>query len=123
MGNIVGIQLGLASSAVAQLDETGRAVIVHNLDGENITPSVVEFCSEDQIFVGSEAKKSLGLGDKNVLGRFLRDMGTDKKYETDYGDFSPKDLSALVLAKLKNDTEDKIGEIDSAVYNTCEFFQ
>ena len=115
MGNIVGIHLGLTFSAVAQLDDTGRAVIVHNLDGENRTPSVVSIESENDIWVGTEAKKNLGLGDKNVLGRFKREMGTDKKYVTDYGDFSAKDLSALVLTKLKNDTEAKIGEIDSAV--------
>ena len=115
MGKIIGIDLGTTFSAVAQLDDTGRAVIVHNSDGENITPSAVSIESEKDIWVGTEAKKNLGLGDKNVLGRFKREMGTDKKYVTDYGDFSPKDLSALVLTKLKNDTEAKIGEIDSAV--------
>ena len=115
MGKIIGIDLGTTFSAVAQLDDTGRAVIVHNSDGENRTPSVVSIESEKDIWVGTEAKKNLGLGDKNVLGRFKREMGTDKKYVTDYGDFSAKDLSALVLTKLKNDTEAKIGEIDSAV--------
>jgi molecular chaperone DnaK len=115
MGKIIGIDLGTTFSAVAQLDETGRAEIVHNLDGENITPSVVSIESENDIWVGTEAKKNLGLNDKNVLERFKREMGTDKKYVTDYGDFSAKDLSALVLTKLKNDTEAKIGEIDSAV--------
>ena len=49
MGNIVGIQLGLTFSAVAQLDDTGRAVIVHNLDGENRTPSVVSIESEKDL--------------------------------------------------------------------------
>ena len=74
MGNIVGIHLGTTFSAVAQLDDTGRAVIVHNLDGENRTPSVVSIESENDIWVGTEAKKNLGLGDKNVFSRFRRKM-------------------------------------------------
>ena len=117
MGKIIGIDLGTTFSAVAQLDDTGRPAIVHNADGENITASAVEFVAEDQMFVGSEAKKSLGLGDKNVLGRFKRDMGKDKKYETDYGEFSPTDLSALVLTKLRVETEGKIGEIEINFYS------
>jgi len=123
MGKIIGIDLGSTFSAVAQLDDTGRAVIVHNLDGENITPSAVEFGPKKKIFVGSDAKKSLDLGDKNVLGRFKREMGTDKKYVTDYGEASPTDLSAKVLEKLKNDTEAKIGIIDSAVVTIPASFQ
>ena len=115
MGKIIGIDLGTTFSAVAQLDDTGRAVIVHNQEGENITASVVEFVSDELIYVGSEAKKSLGTGDKNVLAQFKREMGEDKKYETDYGNHSPKNLSTIVLGKLKKDTEEIIGEIDSAV--------
>ena len=106
MGKIIGIDLGTTFSAVAQLDDTGRAVIVHNQEGENITPSAVEFVSDELIYVGSEAKKSLGLGDKNILEKFKIEMGRDKQYETDYGNFSPRELSTLVLSKL---------EIDSAV--------
>jgi len=115
MGKIIGIDLGTTFSAVAQLDDTGRAVIVHNQEGENITPSAVEFVSDELIYVGSEAKKSLGLGDKNILEKFKIEMGRDKQYETDYGNFSPRELSTLVLSKLKKDTEEKIGEIDSVV--------
>ena len=115
MGKIIGIDLGTTFSAVAQLDDTGRAVIVHNQEGENITPSAVEFASDELIYVGSEAKKSLGTDSKNVLEKFKIEMGRDKQYETDYGNFSPRELSTLVLSKLKKDTEEKIGEIDSAV--------
>ena len=115
MGKIIGIDLGTTFSAVAQLDDTGRAVIVHNQEGENITASAVEFVSDELIYVGSEAKKSLGTDSKNVLEKFKIEMGRDKQYETDYGNFSPRELSTLVLSKLKKDTEEKIGEIDSAV--------
>ena len=115
MGKIIGIDLGTTFSAVAQLDDTGRAVIVHNDAGENVTPSVVRFNSENDIDVGSGPKRDLAFHEPNVFGRFKRDMGTDKKHVTDYGDFSSKDLSSFVLQKLKKDTEQVIGDIDSAV--------
>jgi molecular chaperone DnaK len=115
MGKIIGIDLGTTFSAVAQLDDTGRAVIVHNDAGENVTPSVVRFNSENEIDVGSGPKRYLAFHEPNVFGRFKREMGTNKKYLTDYGEFSSKDLSSFVLEKLKKDTEQVIGNIDSAV--------
>jgi len=115
MGKIIGIDLGTTFSAVAQLDDTGRAVIVHNDAGENVTPSVVRFNSENEIDVGSGPKRDLAFHAPNVFGRFKREMGTNKKYLTDYGEFSSKDLSSFVLEKLKKDTEQVIGNIDSAV--------
>ena len=115
MGKIIGIDLGTTFSAVAQLDDTGRAVIVHNDAGENVTPSVVRFNSENEIDVGSGPKRDLAFHEPNVFGRFKREMGTNKKYLTDYGEFSSKDLSSFVLEKLKKDTEQVIGNIDSAV--------
>ena len=72
MGNIVGIDLGTTFSAAAQLDETGRPVIVHNQEGSNITPSVVFFQSENNVEVGEAAKAELDL-DPNVIARFKRD--------------------------------------------------
>ena len=116
MGNIIGIDLGTTFSAVSQLDNTGRANIVHNLDGDNITPSVVRFNSANESDVGVEPKKFLGLGFKDIFSRFKRDMGQEIEYETSFGNkVSPRDLSALVLKKLVQDTEETIGKIDSAV--------
>lgn len=113
MGTIIGIDLGTTFSAVAQLDEVGRPVIVHNSDGANITPSVVAFEGATKTYVGEVARKQLE--EPNVVGRFKRDMGTDKVYPTDHGSFTPRQLSALVLKKLKEDTEKKTGPISEAV--------
>ena len=103
MGLIVGIDLGTTYSAVAKLDETGRAVIVHNTDGDNITPSVVSVRGSGNLIVGEEARKELE--EPNTIGRFKREMGTDTVYPTAHGEFSPTELSALVLKKLKSETE------------------
>ena len=116
MALYIGIDLGTTFSAVSQLDNTGRANIVHNLDGDNITPSVVRFNSANESDVGVEPKKFLGLGFKDIFSRFKRDMGQEIEYETSFGNkVSPRDLSALVLKKLVQDTEETIGKIDSAV--------
>ena len=115
MGVILGIDLGTTFSVVAQLDEMGLAKIVYNTEGDNLTPSVVEINKDKSVEVGQLAKHNLGIEDKVVLDRFKRHMGTGKIYKTKYGDFTPKDLSCLVLKKLKDEAEKTIGEIDEAV--------
>jgi len=115
MGVIVGIDLGTTFSVVAQLDEMGLAKIIYNPEGDNLTPSVVEINKDKSVEVGQLAKHNLGIEDKVVLDRFKRHIGTGKVYETKYGDFTPKDLSCLVLKKLKDEAEKVIGEIDEAV--------
>lgn len=103
MGLIVGIDLGTTFSAVAKLDETGRPMIVHGAQGENISASVVAFSSEQQTIVGNSARKMLDA--PNVIGRFKREMGTDKVYSTRWGEYTPTQLSTIVLRKLKAETE------------------
>jgi molecular chaperone DnaK len=111
---IIGIDLGTTFSAVAQLDATGRPSIVHNADGSNITPSVVAFTGHNRFEVGEEARKLLFL-DTNTFGRFKREMGRDKTYTSNWGRHTPTELSAMVLKKLKNDTEKMIGPVREAV--------
>ena len=114
MGLIVGIDLGTTFSAVAKLDETGRPLIVHSTQGENIIASVVAFESEQQTTVGNRARKMLESPD--VIGRFKREMGTDKIYSTRWGDYTPTQLSTIVLRKLKAETEKAArASIDAAV--------
>ncbi len=113
MTNYVGIDLGTTNSAVARLDETGRPVIIHNPDGNNITPSVITFTSKTNSIVGEEARKSLG--QKNTLGRFKRKMGTDTTYVAFGENHTPESLSALLLKKLKEDSEKSIRRIEEAV--------
>jgi molecular chaperone DnaK len=113
MANFVGIDLGTTFSAVATLDETGRPIIVHNEDGQNITPSVVSFDGSRTI-VGGEAQRSLG-NDPDTAGRFKRKMGSEHTYHLGGADRTPTMLSALVLKKLKQFAEASIGPIAEAV--------
>ena len=113
MSNYIGIDLGTTNSAVSKLDETGRPIIVHNPDGSNITPSVISFSSSNKYDVGEIARKSLG--EENTFGRFKRDMGTKAEFEAFGVKHTPESLSALLLKKLKKDTESTIGKIEEAV--------
>jgi len=99
---------------MATIDETGRAQIVNNKDGEGITPSCVEYSKEEKkMIIGTEARKSLGK--PNVFGRFKMEMGTAKKYIYGEKTFTPKELSSLVLTKLHQDAKHAIGSIEEAV--------
>ncbi len=115
MGNIVGIDLGTTFSAIAKLDETGRPQIVDNIFGANITPSVVEFTSATTFDVGDQAKAQIGANDENIAQEVKRYMGTDTKYQFFGETHTPTSISALILKKLKEDTEQAYGDIDSAV--------
>jgi len=102
---------------VATLDHTGRPVIVHNREGGNLTPSVVEFTGADVtdvVYVGDGARKNLSR-DPNTFGRFKRDMGTDVFFSAYGNSYSPTDLSAFVLKKISRDAAKSIGQIDEAV--------
>jgi len=114
MANFIGIDLGTTYSAVAVLDETGRPTIVHNQDGQNITPSVVTFLEDGGVEVGDGPRKILGR-DLNTVGRFKREMGTGKTYEILDVTYTPADLSMEVLKHLKKDAESTIGPIKEAV--------
>jgi len=135
MGCIVGIDLGTTYSAVAALDEFGQPSIVHNAEGGNTTPSVVEFFSGGRADVGEEARRNLGIRGLYAVGRFKKYMGGTvesptegsdgtwgtyqalKAIREDLGkDLTPTDLSALVLKKLKQDAEEALqDEIVQAV--------
>ena len=135
MGCIVGIDLGTTFSAVATLDEFGQPSIVHNAEGGNTTPSVIEFFSDGRVDVGEEARRNLGIRGLYAVGRFKKYMGgavesptegSDGTWGTyqalkaireDLGkDLTPTDLSALVLKKLKQDAEEALqDEIVQAV--------
>ena len=115
MSNVIGIDLGTSFSVVSTLDHTGRPVIVHNKNGQNMTPSVVSFEEDGTTEVGSGARLQLQAGDPNTVGGFKRDMGTDITYPVHNQNLSPIQLSALVLTKLKEDTEEILGDIDETV--------
>lgn len=115
MAAFVGIDLGTTFSAVATIDDTGRPLIVHNKDGDNITPSCVQFREDGVAEVGEYARKSLFFEGSNTVGRFKRDMGTSVTFRAAGREFTPTELSALVLQKLAADATESLGTIGEAV--------
>lgn len=115
MGAIIGIDLGTTYSAVAMLDDTGRPVIVHNHEGQNITPSCVALDGPSSVLVGEVARRSWATAPNSAAARFKRDMGTTATHRIGERSFSPTELSALVLRKLVKDAVASIGPIAEAV--------
>ena len=111
---IIGIDLGTTNSLAAQLDSVGRPQIVHNSEGNNLTPSVVWFNSEGKPIVGHDAKANKKI-EKNVFDSFKRKMGTSTTYPFGSRNLTPTDLSAFVLAKIKKDFEKSVGPADTVV--------
>ncbi len=116
MANFIGIDLGTTFSALSVLDETGRPKIIHNKEGQNITPSCVTEIDGAYV-VGEEARREWGEDPEKckAAARFKRDMETDKVHNINGKDFTPTELSALVLKKLAQDAAAQIGEIGEAV--------
>ena len=119
MANILGIDLGTTYSAMARLDENGTPLIVENSDGENLTPSVIEFTGKNSIIVGTEAKKAyLIAADKS---KFAKDAKREIRINSEqtwnaYGkEHSPTSVSSLILKYLKESYEKQHGAIDSVV--------
>jgi len=114
MGAYVGIDLGTTFSVIANIDETGRPTVLHNAEGQNITPSCVAIY-DGEMHVGEQARKAWGIDEGNVAARFKRDMGSERTFSLDGQEFSPTALSAAVLNKLKSDARAQIGDISEAV--------
>ena len=124
MERFIGIDLGTTYSSVATIDEYGKPVIVRNHNGESLTPSVIYFDEFNNPIVGSEAKELLQSGEENVAMFFKRFMGDDvyRFYAYDH-EYTAKDLSAIMLRKLKKDAEEALGgEIKNAVITVPAYF-
>ncbi len=115
MASFVGIDLGTTFSAIATIDSSGRPVIIHNSDGENVTPSCITEIEDGVLEVGEGARKTWGSAPHKAAARFKRDMGSSTQVMLNNKSFSPTELSALVLKKLKQDAEKQIGPIGEAV--------
>jgi molecular chaperone DnaK len=115
MGALIGIDLGTTFSAVATLDDTGRPTIIHNQEGQNITPSCVTLDGPNSVLVGEVARRSWATSPKSAAARFKRDMGTSAVHSIGDRTFTPTELSALVLKKLAKDAAASVGPIDEAV--------
>jgi len=115
MPSFIGIDLGTTYSAVATIDKTGRPVVVHNNDGENITPSCVTETDDGVFEVGEYARRTWGNAPDKAAARFKREMGTTAKQHINSRSFTPSELSAFVIKKLVKDAKSQIGEIGEAV--------
>lgn len=114
MPHYIGIDLGTTFSAVAYIDESGRPRIVDNDRDSNITPSCVAE-RNGELIVGEPARKQWGNDEESGAARFKRDMGTEAKHSINGTSYSPTELSAFVLKKLRMNTEARIGAIAEAV--------
>jgi len=114
MANIIGIDLGTTNSVISFLDPLGKPKIQASPEGDHLTPSVVAFEGKN-VIVGEESKKMLQIKNENVFSEFKREMGSDTEYSSGDQKYSASDLSAFVLKKLIQNTEESLGKIDEIV--------
>ncbi|WP_214760947.1 molecular chaperone DnaK [Exiguobacterium sp. s146] len=120
MGKIIGIDLGTTNSCVAVM-EGGEAVVISNAEGNRTTPSVVAFKGEERQ-VGEVAKRQ-AITNPNTIQSIKRHMGTAHTVEVDGKKFTPQEISAIILQKLKKDAEDYLGEsVTEAVITVPAYF-
>jgi len=108
MGKIIGIDLGTTNSCVAVM-EGGEAVVIANAEGARTTPSVVAFSKTGERMVGQVAKRQAITNPDRTVMSIKRDMGTDRKVKIDSKSFTPQEISAMILQKLKSDAEGYLG--------------
>lgn len=122
MGKVIGIDLGTTFSAVAVM-EGGKATIIPNAEGKRITPSVVSITEDSEILVGETARNQAIINPKNTVRSIKRHMGEDYKVTIHGKDYTPQQISAMILQKLKKDAEAYLGQkITKAVITTPAYF-
>ena len=122
MGKVIGIDLGTTNSCVAVL-EGGDPVVIPNAEGNRTTPSVVAFAKNGERLVGETAKRQAITNPDRTISSIKRYMGSDHKVEIDGKTYTPQDISAMILAKLKADSEAYLGEkITEAVITVPAYF-
>ncbi|MCO1600853.1 molecular chaperone DnaK [Desulfosporosinus nitroreducens] len=122
MGKIIGIDLGTTNSCVSVM-EGGEAVVIPNAEGNRTTPSVVGFSKSGERLVGQVAKRQSVSNPDKTVSSIKRHMGTDYKVKIDDKTYSPQEISAMVLQKLKTDAEAYIGQpVTQAVITVPAYF-
>ncbi len=122
MGKIIGIDLGTTNSCVAVM-EGGKPVVITNAEGARTTPSVVAFTKTGERVVGEPAKRQAVTNADKTISSIKRHMGTDYKVDIDGKKYSPQEISAMVLQKLKSDAENYLGEkVTDAVITVPAYF-
>ncbi len=122
MAKVVGIDLGTTNSVIAVM-ESGEAVVITNVEGERITPSVVGFSKTGERLVGRVARRQATTNPERTISSIKRKMGTDYKVSIDGKKYSPPEISAMILQKMKADAESYLGEkITQAVITVPAYF-
>ena len=122
MSKIIGIDLGTTNSCVAVM-EGGEATVITNVEGDRTTPSVVAFNKDNERLVGQVAKRQAVANPDNTIISIKRDMGTDRKVTLGGKSYSPQEISAMILTKLKNDAESYLGQkVTKAVITVPAYF-
>ena len=122
MGKIIGIDLGTTNSCVAVM-EGGKPVVIANTEGARTTPSVVAFTKTGERIVGEAAKRQAVTNADKTISSIKRHMGTDFRISIDDKKFSPQEISAMILQKLKADAESYLGEsVTEAVITVPAYF-
>ena len=122
MGKVIGIDLGTTNSCVAVL-EGGEPVVIPNREGARTTPSVVAFTKEGERLVGEPARRQAITNPERTISSIKREMGSDHKVTIDGKSYSPQDISAIILQKLKADAESYLGEkVTEAVITVPAYF-
>lgn len=122
MAKVIGIDLGTTNSCVAVM-EGGEPVVITNAEGNRTTPSVIAFSKTGERLIGQVAKRQAITNPERTIMSIKRDMGTDRKIKIDEKQYTPQELSAMVLQKLKADAEAYLGEkVTQAVITVPAYF-
>ena len=122
MGKIIGIDLGTTNSCVAVM-EGGKPTVIANQEGARTTPSVVAFTKNGERLIGEPAKRQAVTNAENTISSIKRDMGTDHGRTINGKKYSPQQISAMILQKLKGDAENYLGEkVTEAVITVPAYF-
>ena len=122
MGKIIGIDLGTTNSCVAVM-EGGKPTVITNAEGMRTTPSVVAFTKTGERVIGEPAKRQAVTNAEKTIASIKRHMGTDYKVQIDDKAYSPQEISAMILQKLKSDAENYLGEkVTGAVITVPAYF-
>ena len=122
MGKIIGIDLGTTNSCVAVM-EGGKPTVIANQEGSRTTPSIVAFTKNGERLIGEPAKRQAVTNAENTIASIKRDMGTSNGRTIDGKNYSPQQISAMILQKLKSDAENYLGEsVSEAVITVPAYF-
>lgn len=120
---VVGIDLGTTNSVIAWMKPDGSTEVVPNVEGGRVTPSIVAFTKTGEIIVGEPAKRQMILNSERTIKSIKRKMGSDYKVKIDDKQYTPQEISALILKKMKKDAEQYLnGEIKRAVITCPAYF-